>query len=174
MTTSPSFVIESQTFRFTPSRPVDHSEAVSLTGGSMSGDYVVISHEEPRATYVIEPNGAILAHGLARAEVAELAVQELLLTLGQTIDGLSMETGEMLVSFSLGKAVIDDIATRRFEDISMDERIGALTIEATLHRATIILYNNGRGVVIGQSSRRIAEMAVRHWASQLEDEGALA
>jgi GH24 family phage-related lysozyme (muramidase) len=56
----------------------------------------------------------------------------------------------------------------------MDERIGALRIEAALHRATIILYNNGRGVVIGQSSRRIAEMAVRHWAGQLEDEGALA
>ncbi len=174
LTAPPSFVIETQTFRFTPSIPVDHSEAVSLTGGSRSGDYVVISHEKPRATYVIEPSGAILVHGLARAEVAELAVQELLLTLGQTIDGLSMETGEMLVSFSLGKAVIDDIATRRFEDISMDERIGALRIEATLHRATIILYNNGRGVVIGQSSRRIAEMAVRHWAGQLEDEGALA
>ena len=101
MTTSPSFVVETQTFRFSASNPVDLDDAVALAGGSRSGDYVVISHEKPRATYVVEPNGTILVHGLARAEVAELAVQELLLTLGQTIDGLSMESGEMLVSFSL-------------------------------------------------------------------------
>jgi hypothetical protein len=174
MTTSPSFVVETQTFRFSASNPVDLDDAVTLAGGSRSGDYVVISHEKPRATYVVEPNGTILVHGLARAEVAELAVQELLLTLGQTIDGLSMESGEMLVSFSLGRAVFEEIATRRFEDISKDERIGALRIEAILHRATLILYNNGRGVVIGQSSKRIAEMAVRHWAAQLDEEGALA
>jgi hypothetical protein len=30
------------------------------------------------------------------------------------------------------------------------------------------------GVVTGQSSKRVAEMAVRHWAAQLDEEGALA
>ena len=174
MTNSPSFVVETQTFRFSPTAPIDLDKAVSLAGGSRSGDYVVISHEKPRATYVVEPDGSVLVHGLARAEVAELAVQELLLTLGQAIDGLSMESGEMLVSFSIGRAVIEDIAIRRFEDVSKDERLGALRIDASLHRSTLIIYDNGRGVVIGQSSRRIAEMAVRHWVAQLDGEGALA
>ena len=80
----------------------------------------------------------------------------------------------MLVSFSIGRAVIEDIAIRRFEDVSKDERLGALRIDASLHRSTLIIYDNGRGVVIGQSSRRIAEMAVRHWVAQLDGEGALA
>ena len=71
MTNSPSFVVEPQTFRFSPTAPIDLDEAVSLAGGSRSGDYVVISHEKPRATYVVEPDGSVLVHGLARAEVAE-------------------------------------------------------------------------------------------------------
>jgi len=47
--------VETQTFRFTPSEPIDHDGAVTLGGGSKSGEYVVISHEEPHATFVIEP-----------------------------------------------------------------------------------------------------------------------
>ena len=81
MSISPEFNIETQTFRFIPSVPIDHSEAINLASGTKAGDYVVVSHEEPRATYVIEPNGSILVHGLSRSEVAELAVQELLLIL---------------------------------------------------------------------------------------------
>mgnify|MGYP002803950772 CR=1 FL=1 len=45
----------------------------------MSGSYVVVSHEQPRATFVIEPGGPVLVHGIARTEVARIAMQELLL-----------------------------------------------------------------------------------------------
>ena len=38
----------------------------------------------------------------------------------------------------------------------------------------LLVFNNGHGVVTGQSSKRVAEMAVRHWAAQLDEEGALA
>ena len=74
MAVSPNFNIETQTFRFTPSVPIDHGEAITLPSGTKAGAYVVVSHEETRATYVIEPNGSILVHGLSRSEVAELAV----------------------------------------------------------------------------------------------------
>ena len=82
MSITPKFMIETQNFRFTPAVPVNHDDAISLASGTRAGDYVVVSHEEPRATYVIEPEGSILVHGLSRAAVAELAVQELLLTMG--------------------------------------------------------------------------------------------
>ena len=36
--------IETQTYRFTPSAPINHQEAVSLAGGSVSGPYVVAHH----------------------------------------------------------------------------------------------------------------------------------
>ena len=55
----------------------------------------------------------------------------------------------------------------------MDERIDAIRISASLHKATIILYDNGKGVVLGQSSRKVSEMAVRHWAEKLHNEEAL-
>ncbi|DAC42311.1 MAG TPA: hypothetical protein HA315_05660 [Candidatus Thalassarchaeaceae archaeon] len=173
MSVSPNFNIETQTFRFTPSVPIDHGEAIMLTSGTKAGDYVVVSHEEPRATYVIEPNGSILVHGLSRSEVAELAVQELLLNLGLPLEGLSMDSGEIIVSFSLGKNVLLETAEKRFADIEMDARIGAIRISASLHKATIILYDNGKGVVLGQTSRKVSEMAVRHWADKLDNEEAL-
>ena len=51
--------VETQTFRFTPSSPINHQEAVTLAGGSVSGPYVVVSHEQPRATFVIDGKGVI-------------------------------------------------------------------------------------------------------------------
>ena len=144
-----------------------------MASGTKAGDYVVVSHEQPRATYVIEPDGSILVHGLSRVEVAELAVQELLLTMGLPLEGLTVESGELIVSFSLGKDVNLEISERRFADIEYDSRIEALRINASLHNATIILFDNGRGVVLEQSSRKVSEMAVRHWAEKLESEDAL-
>ena len=173
MIVTPKVTTETQNFRFIPSVPINHDDAVSMASGTKAGDYVVVSHEQPRATYVIEPGGSILVHGLSRVEVAELAVQELLLTMGLPLDGLTVESGELIVSFSLGKDVNLEISERRFADIEYDSRIEALRINASLHNATIILFDNGRGVVLEQSSRKVSEMAVRHWAEKLESEDAL-
>mgnify|MGYP000085374154 CR=1 FL=1 len=149
--------VETQTFRFTPSSPINHQEAVTLAGGSVSGPYVVVSHEQPRATFVIEPSGSVLVHGIARGEVARLAIQELLLTLGMSEENLRMELGDMLIRFSIGRAVLLDLAAARFADIEMDDRLGALRITATLHNSQLLMFNNGQGVVLGQSSKKIAE-----------------
>ena len=169
-----SVSVETQTFRFIPTTPISHQEAVSLAGGSASGSYVVISHEEPRATFVVEPDGSVLVHGIARAEVARLAVQELLLTMGMSDDNVGMESGEMLIRFTIGRAVLMPLAADRFEAIDVDSRLGALRIDATMHKSQILLFNSGHGVVLGQTSKQIAEMAVRHWTKLLEEEGALA
>ena len=169
-----SVSVETQTFRFIPTTPISHQEAVSLAGGSASGSFVVISHEEPRATFVIEPSGSVLVHGIARAEVARLAVQELLLTMGMSDDNIGMESGEMLIRFTIGRAVMMLLAADRFEAIEMDARLGALRIDATLHNSQLLLFNNGHGVVLGQTSKKIAEMAVRHWSKLLDEDGALA
>ena len=61
--------IETQTFRFTPSSPIDHQDAVSIAGGTRSGPYVVVSHEQPRATFVVEPEGSVLVHGIGHQPV---------------------------------------------------------------------------------------------------------
>jgi hypothetical protein len=147
---------------------------VSLAGGTVSGPYVVVSHEQPRATFIIEPDGSVLVHGIARTEVARIAMQELLLTLGMSEENLTMELGGMLIRFSIGRAVMLNLAVDRFADIELDDRLGALRINATLHNAQILMFNNGHGIVLGQSSKKIAEMAVRHWAGLLDEEGALA
>ena len=65
MSITPKFTTETQNFRFIPAVPINHDDAVSLASGTKAGDYVVVSHEQPRATYVIEPNGSILVHGLS-------------------------------------------------------------------------------------------------------------
>ncbi len=166
--------IETQTFRFIPSKPINHTDAVKLAGGVKSGKWVVITHNEPKATFVIEESGSALVHGIARLEVARLVMQELLLSLGMSEEGLHHETGDMLVSFSLGRAVMLELASSRFADISYDKRVGCIRINAKRHKATILLFNNGHGVVLDLSSKRLAEMAVRYWAAQLDEEGALA
>ena len=56
-----------------------------------------------RATFVGEPEGSVLVHGIARAEVARIAIQELLLTLGMSEENLTMEMGGMLYSQHLIK-----------------------------------------------------------------------
>ena len=113
-------------------------------------------------------------HGISRSEVARLAVQELLLTLGMSDEWLIVDSGDMIIRFSIGRAVLMDLAADRFSEINYDARIGALRINADRHKCTILLFNNGHGIILKQTSKRIAEMAIRHWSSQLDDEGALA
>ena len=68
--------VETQTFRFIPGNPIIHDDAVRLAKGIKSGPWVVISHKEPRATFVVEESGSVLVHGISRLEVARLVMQE--------------------------------------------------------------------------------------------------
>tara|TARA_B100000131_G_scaffold63301_1_gene59601 strand:- start:22905 stop:23432 length:528 start_codon:yes stop_codon:yes gene_type:complete len=166
--------IETQSFRAVPSQPIELTEAVKFGGARSNGAFAVIEHENPRAVVVIDQDGSLLIHGISNVEAATLIAEEILLKIGISENGLIIQSGEVLASFSLGRAVLIDLAAERFSEAEHDIRLDALRIEAERHKCTILLYNNGRGVVIGQSSRKVAELAASYWFSRLSDEGALA
>ena len=166
--------IQTQSFRVTPSVPVDLSDAVKYAGARSNGAFGVIEHEDPRALIVVDTDGSLLIHGISNSEAASLIAEETLLKVGLSEKGIVIESGEVLASFSVGRAVLIGLAAERFKDAEHDLRLDALRIAAKRHNCTILLFNNGRGIVIGQSSRKVAEMAVSHWVSELSEEGALA
>ena len=166
--------IETQSFRVTPSEPVNLEDAVKYARARSNGAFGVIEHEEPRALIVVDTDGSLLIHGISNLEAASLIAEETLLSIGLSEKGLVVESGEVLGSFSVGRAVLIELAAERFKDANHDLRLDALRIAAKRHNCTILLFNNGRGIVMGQSSRKVAEMAVLHWVSELSQEGALA
>ena len=166
--------IATQSFRVTPAEPVNLEDAVKYAGARSNGAFGVIEHEEPRALIVVDTDGSLLIHGISNLEAASLIAEETLLSIGLSEKGLAVESGEVLGSFSVGRAVLIELAAERFKDANHDLRLDALRIAAKRHNCTILLFNNGRGIVMGQSSRKVAEMAVSHWVSELSQEGALA
>lgn len=170
----PKIEIETQAFRITPPVPVTLSDAVKYAGARSNGAFGVIEHEDPRALIVIDTDGSLLIHGISNTEVASLIAEETLLRIGLSGRGLLIESGEVLASFSVGRAVLISLAAERFKDAEHDLRLDALRITAKRHNCTILLFNNGRGIVTGQPSRKVAEMAVSYWISELTKEGALA
>lgn len=166
--------VEDQTFRFIPRDIVSKSEALSLKGASMIGDEVVLERSHPRATLVFEKSGGILVHGIARPEVAKLVAREALLRLGYQEEGITMESGPILMSFRTGRAVISSVAIGRLNEASMNDDLGAIEIAATRFGGTIILFPSGRGLVFGMNSRKIGELAIHTYLEILGEEGALA
>ena len=166
--------IETQTFRVIPSEPVQIEEAVKYANARSNGEFAVIEHQDPHALIVIDTDGSILIHGISNLEAASLIAKETLLRLGLPDSGLVIERGEVLARFSIGRAVLIGLAAERFKDAEHDLRIDALRITAKRHNCSILLFNNGKGIVLGQSSRKVAQMAASYWISRLSDEGALA
>jgi len=166
--------VETQSFRFTPRKPISLEDAVSIGGASSNGAFAVIDHENPRSVIIIEPSGSLLVHGIANVEAASLIASEIILKLGMDDSGLSVEKGDVLATFSIGKAVLLGLAAERFSDIEYDERLDAIRIDAKRYKCKILLFNNGRGIVMGQNSTKISGMAATYWVAALEKEGALA
>tara|TARA_Y100000591_G_scaffold314547_1_gene321208 strand:- start:145 stop:669 length:525 start_codon:yes stop_codon:yes gene_type:complete len=166
--------IETQSFRIIPSQTIEISDAIRYLGAKSNGEYAVIEREDPRAVILVDSDGSMIIHGIANSEAATLIAEEALLRMGMSEKGLTIARGEVLASFSVGRAVLIGLASERFADAEHDIRLDALRINANRYGCTILLFSNGRGVVMGQSSRKVAEMAASFWISRLEDEGALA
>ena len=166
--------IETQTFRAIPSERVEIEEAVKFANARSNGEFAVIEHQNPHALVVIDKDGSILIHGISNLEAASLIAKEILLRIGLSEKGLALESGEVLASFSIGKAVLIELAAERFKDAEHDIRLDALRISAKRHNCTVLLFNNGKGIVMGQHSRKVAEMAASYWVTRLSEEGALA
>ena len=166
--------IETQSFRAIPSESVNLQDAVKYGGARSNGSFAVIEHENPRALIVIDTDGSLLIHGISSPEAASLIAEETLLKMGISEKGLTMASGEVLASFSIGKAVLIELAAERFMEATHDLRLDALRIEARRHKCTLLLFSNGRGIVMGQASRKVSEMAASYWVEKLSEEGALA
>ena len=166
--------IEDQNFRFHPKEFPTQEAAMTLPGAKRIGNNVIIERSKPAATLVFEQTGSILVHGLARPEVAKLAVRESLLQLGLPEEGLSMESGSVLARFTSGRAVISSVATTRLSEASINKDIGAVEIAATRFGGVILILPSGKGLAVGMRSRRIAELAIETYLEILEQEGALA
>tara|TARA_B000000565_G_scaffold255096_1_gene234873 strand:- start:17 stop:538 length:522 start_codon:yes stop_codon:yes gene_type:complete len=166
--------IETQTFRAIPSERVEIEEAVKFANARSNGEFAVIEHQNPHGLVVIDKDGSILIHGISNLEAASLIAKEILLRIGLSEKGLVLESGEVLASFSIGKAVLIGLAAERFKDAEHDIRLDALRISAKRHNCTVLLFNNGKGIVMGQHSRKVAEMAASYWVTRLSEEGALA
>ena len=167
--------IETQTFRAIPSERVEIDEAVKSANARSNGEFAVIEHQDPHALIVIDKDGSILIHGISNLEAASLIAKEILLRIGLSEKGLALESGEVLASFSIGRAVLIGLAAERFKDAEHDLRLDALRISAKRHNnCTVLLFNNGKGLVMGQNSRKVAEMAASYWVTRLSEEGALA
>ena len=74
--------IQTQSFRVTPSEPVDLSDAVKYAGARSNGAFGVIEHEDPRALIVVDTDGSLLIHGISNSEAASLIAEETLLKVG--------------------------------------------------------------------------------------------
>ena len=66
----------------------------------------MVGHENPRATIIIDSLGSVIIHGISNKDVAKLITEEFLLSIGLPESGLKIEMGELVVSFSLGRAVL--------------------------------------------------------------------
>ena len=172
--TEPEVKIETQTFRAIPSQRVEIEDAVKFANARSNGEFAVIEHQDPHALIVIDKDGSILIHGISNIEAASIIAKEILLRIGLSEKGLALESGQVLASFSIGKAVLIGLAAERFKDAEHDMRLDALRISAKRHNCTVLLFNNGKGIVMGQNSRKVAEMAASYWVTRLSEEGALA
>jgi len=168
------FKVETQSFRFIGKSPISLKDSVNLGGGSSNGEFAVIKHSKPRAMVVIEPAGSLVVHGISSIEAAKAIAKETLLKNGKEDKIIGVEKGESLSTFSLGRSILMELAASRFSDIEIDDRLNAIRIDAKRHRCTIILFKNGKGLILGQISRSASEMAAHYWLSRLGDEGALA
>jgi len=171
---SPEINIETQSFRVIPSEPIILGDAVRFAGARSNGAFAVIEHEEPRALVVVDTDGSLLVHGISNPEAASLIAEEILLRIGISEKGLVIEMGKVLATFSIGRAVLISLAAERFKDAEHDLRLDVLRISAKRHNCSILLFNNGKGIVTGQSSRKVAGLAATYWISKLSEEGALA
>ena len=141
--------IETQSFRIIPSQTIEISDAIRYLGAKSNGEYAVIEREDPKAVILVDSDGSMIIHGISNSEAATLIAEETLLRMGMSEKGLTIARGEVLASFSVGRAVLIGLASERFADAEHDIRLDAFRINANRYDCTILLFSNGRGVVMG-------------------------
>lgn len=163
--------VENQLIRFTAPETIRGEEVVEKLGGKASGKYVILALKNPRATLLVDDEGRLVVHGTSHPEVAWAAAREMMLRLGRSDEGLTTESGPLVVSFDYGQPLRVDRVPEFFPGFTHDSRLDCIRIEDELHDLDIFIFSNGRGIALQARHRNLVEMAASHWGTKFDSEG---
>ncbi len=171
MSETPNVIVENQLVRFIPNEPVDSDLAVKKLGAQKKDDYTIHILDTPRSTIVIDKEGSLVVHGAQKIEAARAAAREFLLRLGLSDDGLSTELGSVVASFKFNNPVkIESMKSRLGSIVTDDERLGCSRIADNMHNMELLVWPNGKVIVLGAKHQNLVTMAAQHWLNKFSDE----
>ncbi len=160
--------VENQLFRYIPSVAFDRSRLVEELGAVKSGDYIIRQMKEPPVTLIIDSENGIIVHGTSRDEVARAACRELLLSQGEPESGLKTERGPITASCDFNKNIDLARAADAFSAVAFDARLDAIRISDGRHDVELLVFRDGRAIIMQAISSSIAERAAKYWDARFE------
>jgi hypothetical protein len=169
MMASLEFVVENQVFRFITPESLDADFIVNEAGAIRSGSLLVKQKRSPPYTILIDvSSGSITVHGSTKEILARMAVSELLLGLGLPDSGLKTEIGPVTSSCSMPFSLDIEKAVDVLSSARMEETLDAIRIADMRHELEVLVFRNGRTVIIGAISHRIALRAAEYWMKRFQ------
>ena len=165
----PEIVIENQVFRFRTPETLDSEYIVSEIGAVRSGNLLVKQLRDPPYTILIDvSNSSITIHGSTKEVLARMAVSELLLGLGLPDSGLKTEIGPVTSSCSMPSSVDIDRAADVLLSAKIEQKLDAISIADTRHEVEVLIFRNGRTVILDAISHRISQRAAEYWIKRFQ------
>ena len=165
----PEIVVENQVFRFITPQILDSENIVKEIGAIKSGGLLVKQLRNPPYTILIDvSNQSITVHGSTKEVLARMAVSELLLGLGLPDSGLKTEIGPVTSSCSMPSSVDIDRAAEVLLSARIENHLDAIRIADTRHELELLVFRNGRIVIIDAISHRIAQRAAEFWMKRFQ------
>ncbi len=162
-------IVENQVFRFITSESLDSDTIVNEAGAVRSGGLLVKQMRSPPYTILIDSaSGSITVHGSTKEVLARMAVSELLLGLGLPDSGLKTEIGPVTSSCSMPHSLDLERAADALSSARMEQRLDAIRIADMRHELEVLVFRNGRTVIVGAISQRIAQRAAEYWMKRFQ------
>jgi len=160
--------VENQLFRYIPSLNIEGDRLIEELGAVRSGDYIIRQMKDPPVTLIVDSENGIIVHGTSRDEVARAACRELLLSLGEPEGGLKTERGPITASFDFDKKIDLARAAEAFSAVTFDARLDAIRISDGRHDVELLVFRDGRAIIMQALSSSIAERAAKYWDERFE------
>jgi hypothetical protein len=93
-----------------------------------------------------------------------------MLRLGRSDVGLTSEIGPLVASFDYERPVRVTEFEDKFPEASYDSRLDCIRIDDERFDLQLLLFSNGRGLVVRARHVNLVEMAAMRWASRIEEE----
>jgi len=169
MMSGPEVVIENQVFRFLTPESLDSDYIVNEVGAVRSGNLLVKQLRDPPYTILIDASKqSITVHGSTKEVLARMAVSEILLGLGLSDAGLKTEIGPVTSSCSMPSPVDLERAADVLLSARLEKNLDALRIADTRHELEVLIFRNGRTVILDAISNRIAQRAAEYWMKRFQ------